>query len=57
MYTMNYPVADLSEDMRDRIKQLEQELDVVLIAYHKQAEGSVNNEQMAYIDDPNINMI
>jgi ABC-type sugar transport system ATPase subunit len=54
---MNYPVADLSEDMKQRIKQLEQELDVILIAYHKQTDASINNGQMAYIDDPNINMI
>jgi 2Fe-2S ferredoxin len=54
---MNYPVADLSEDMKQRIIQLEQELNVILIAYDRQGEGSKNNEMMSYVDDPNINMI
>lgn len=31
----NYPVAQLSETDRERIKQLEQDLGVILIAYHQ----------------------
>lgn len=55
----NYPVAQLSETDRERIKQLEQDLGVILIAYHQgeeeqeQLRADINN----YVDDPNINMI
>ena len=53
---MDYPVAFLTEEDEMKVKQLEQELGVVLIAYDKEDE---NPEQAtnAYIDDPNVNII
>jgi hypothetical protein len=54
---MNYPVADLTDEKKQRIKQLEQELGVILIAYNEEMGDSMNSEVAAYIDDPNINMI
>lgn len=59
----NYPVAQLSVTDRERIKQLEQDLGVILIAYHKdEGEQLTSQEQLAselkaYVDDPNINLI
>jgi hypothetical protein len=52
-----YPIADLTDEKKQRIKQLEQELDVILIAYNKEEGDSGYNAVAAYIDDPNINMI
>jgi hypothetical protein len=52
-----YPIAQLSETDKQRIKQLEQDLGVILIAYHNDEGDQLTSELKAYVDDPNVNLI
>ncbi|WP_159102317.1 hypothetical protein [Caldalkalibacillus mannanilyticus] len=55
---MNYPFAPLSEESEAKLKQLERELGVILIAYGAEKEKNESTEELqSYVDDPNINLI
>lgn len=51
---MEYPIAALDEEAKSKVKNLEQELGVILIAYDKKDEGRTTESM--YMDG-NINLI
>jgi|GEM_PF-3695582 len=53
---MEYPIANLTEEKEQKLKQLESELGVILIAYAKD-DQETNNRMSAYVDDPNVNLL
>ena len=54
---MEYPVAHLSTEAEQKIKQLEQELGVVLVAYDQEEASSYQPQEESMYMDGNINLI
>jgi hypothetical protein len=53
---MDYPVASLTEEDEFKLRKLEQELGVILIAYDER-EDNFTETTNAFVDDPNVNLI